>query len=392
MYVTRHLSIYSKYPVTLSIPPPEAPYSGYLIRKDEESEAEDTCCWGAWKNTRVRKLPFPQNKILTVVHSSGSEEDGSVDQDKVLFIPVLDLPLSSNRYYVIRAKGRYKGQACTCSREDDMGACCFCDIVKDVKPRALDYRNTYQQVEIRSCRHGGFAAKSVAPDGFPPLFLRRKGWELYTSSSQYCKFGEAAGLDVSVRMHLPEFDFPLSDKHSTAMVAGKWYCPFLFVKEGTNLRDQMKNSMFYEMTLEQRWEEIYMCENESNDGNAVVVNVSVQREVASVFGEEAVIDDTHGIDGVMWLRSINHLRGNLRVGLSLAIVEKMRWVQEKGGWVDGEDRDVKVERIEEFEGEMGWKRFGCYVLVESFVLRRIDGSLLLTWDFRHTHRIQSKWE
>ncbi|KAF8407887.1 hypothetical protein HHK36_007025 [Tetracentron sinense] len=52
--------------------------------------------------------------------------------------------------------------------------------------------------------------------------------------------------------------------------------------------------------------------------------------------------------------------------------------------------DVKVEKIEEFGREMGWKRIGCYVLVESFVLRRIDESLLLTWDFRHTYRIQKQ--
>jgi hypothetical protein len=51
-----------------------------------------------------------------------------------------------------------------------------------------------------------------------------------------------------------------------------------------------------------------------------------------------------------------------------------------------------VKRVEEFGGDGGWKKFGCYVLVERFVLRRMDGSLVLTNDFKHTHQVRSKWE
>ncbi|CAB4295499.1 unnamed protein product [Prunus armeniaca] len=74
----------------------------------------------------------------------------------------------------------------------------------------------------------------------------------------------------------------------------------------------------------------------------------------------------------------------------------MKWEQGRVGWVGGNERRVRVERVEEFGGTGGrWKRFGCYVLVERFVLKRMsmNGSLaLLTYDFKHTHQIRSKWE
>ncbi|OVA06429.1 hypothetical protein BVC80_479g2 [Macleaya cordata] len=103
-----------------------------------------------------------------------------------------------------------------------MNACCFCNIINDVKPRVFDHRDIYQQVEIFK-GNGGFAAKSVAPDGFPPYFLRRKGWKIYTPGSYHCQLGEALGLDVSLRKRLlPELNLPKSSKFSTAVVVRKW--------------------------------------------------------------------------------------------------------------------------------------------------------------------------
>ncbi|KAA8547843.1 hypothetical protein F0562_004272 [Nyssa sinensis] len=301
MYVTRPLSVYRKFPSALSTKPPEAPYSGYLVVRDEESEAQDTYCWGLCKNKRVKKLPFPQDKILKVVHSSEYQETSVT---KVWFLPVLDQPLSSNRYYVIKAKGKYKGKACTCSREEDMGICCFSDEIMDVKPRPFNHRDIYQQVEIRRYHNGGgFYAKSVARDGYPPKFLRKKGWEVDICSSFQLQLREAQGLNTSHLLHLPEFSFPISCKHSAPVVKGKWYCPFVFVKEEARLKDQMRRSLFYEMTLEHWWEEIYSCENESNEGGVVVVNASVQREVALVCGMEAVKDDGRGADGLCLVQS-----------------------------------------------------------------------------------------
>lgn len=111
MYVTRPLSMYRRSPSTLSMPPPDGPYSGYLVITDEEAEAEDTCCWRLCRRKKVKKLPFPQDKIFSVTHASEYEQTSST---KVWFLPVPDHPLASNRYYVIRAKGRQKGYVCLC--------------------------------------------------------------------------------------------------------------------------------------------------------------------------------------------------------------------------------------------------------------------------------------
>ncbi|XP_077236560.1 uncharacterized protein LOC143878130 [Tasmannia lanceolata] len=360
MYVTRPLSLYRKSPEAAVMSPPEGPNSGYLVLFDEESEAEAT----------IRDLPFPQNKILTVKYTKSQGKTQHTHSDKVLFIPVMDQPLSSNRYYVIRADGKHQGKASTCSREEDIGTCCFCNYVRDVKPPPLTHMNIYQQVEIVPRRLSGyFTAKSVAQDGFPPEFLRRKGWRVYTSTPRDCQLGEAHGINVSLRICLPDFNFPISNKRSSSMVVGKWYCPFMFFGEEGSLKDQMKKSLFYEMSMEQLWEEVHMCENDGSQGNFVEVNASVRREIAWLHGEEAVQEDY------------------------LAIVERMRWEEVRGGWVEGKEMDVKVERVEEFGGGGGgWKKFACYVLVERFVLRRMDGSVVLTYDFRHTHRAQCKWE
>lgn len=107
MYVTRPRSLYRSFPGALSLQPEaDVPYSGHLVVSDEESEAMDSSCCGIWRDHRIKRLPFPSDRILQVVHSS-LQEEASVT--KTWFIPVLDHPLSSNRYYVIKAKGRCKG-------------------------------------------------------------------------------------------------------------------------------------------------------------------------------------------------------------------------------------------------------------------------------------------
>ncbi|KAL5741695.1 hypothetical protein ACOSP7_028427 [Xanthoceras sorbifolium] len=394
MYVTRPLSMYRNFPSSLSIEPQEGPNSGFLVITDEEAEAEDTFCWGACKLRQVQRLPFPQDKILSVVHSSDIEE---TIVTKVLFIPVLDQPLSSNRYYVVRANAKYKGQACTSSREMDMGICCFSNVVNDVKPKPFDHRNIYQQFKIHRHYRHSFFAKSAAMDGLPPKFLRKKGWELRTSSRLLPTnhLREALGLDNSLRTLGPSFNFPITNKRSNSIVVGNWYCPFVFVKEeARRLRHQMKMSVFYKMTLEQWWEEIGYWENVNDEDSSVVnVNIDVRREVNSVFGVEAVKEERVDHGGFVWFRVCERSnRGS--VGLSVAIVEKMKWVEEEGGWINGREKEVRVERVEEIRStsESGRKRLGCYVLVESFVLRRMDGRLILRCDYRHTHRVQCKWE
>ena len=70
----------------------------------------------------------------------------------------------------------------------------------------------------------------------------------------------------------------------------------------------------------------------------------------------------------------------------------MKREQVRVGCVGGNEHEVKLEKIEESKGISGWKSFGCYLLVESFVLRRMDGSVVLNYDFKHTHQIKCKWE
>lgn len=103
MYVTRPLSIYRENPGELLVPPPLVPNSGYLVIKDEfPGSDDDACCWDACP--KVRKLPFPQNMTLSVSHRSNEGPPY-----ELWFIPVLDQPLSFNRYYVIIANGSHKG-------------------------------------------------------------------------------------------------------------------------------------------------------------------------------------------------------------------------------------------------------------------------------------------
>ncbi|KAJ0692775.1 hypothetical protein HanPI659440_Chr15g0589741 [Helianthus annuus] len=106
MYVTRSLSHYKTSPEALYLPP-EGPNSGYLVIQDEESETYS--CFGLCKNRYLAELPFPQNKILTTRYSSGSGENRHVSYNEVVFIPVLNQPLSSNRYYALKPHGSHKG-------------------------------------------------------------------------------------------------------------------------------------------------------------------------------------------------------------------------------------------------------------------------------------------
>ncbi|XP_052198231.1 uncharacterized protein LOC127805510 [Diospyros lotus] len=392
MYVTRLLSRCLRSPEYLSLPP-EGPNSGYLVLQDEESET--TTCFGLCKNRYLSDLPFPQNKDLTIRYSSGSGKNRRASHYYIALIPVLNQPLSSNRYYAMKPHGSHKGEAYACSTENNMSACCFCKCIKDVKPMPFDPNDIYQQFHIGpyegACNARGlFTATSIAPDGFPPYFMRRKGWEIYTGTPKNYKLGEALGVNNGLRSRLPDFNFPPHYKTSGAIVVGKWYCPFMFIRDG-KFKDQMKRSMFYEMTLEQRWEQIFACENNSSQGNAVTVDATVQIETAFIEGREATWDESNQANGVVWFRSFG-AGGETTIGLSSLIVYRMRWEQQRAGWTSSGTGLVRVSRTEEFAGSGGWKKYGCYLLVERFVLKRMDGSLSLARDFKHTHVVGSKWE
>ncbi|KAK6242532.1 hypothetical protein SCA6_007921 [Theobroma cacao] len=339
MYVTRPFSMYKKFASELFSPPPEGPNFGVLVIQDEEPEVIVSCWFGLCKlkDYNVRELPFPQNKELLLqyrVYYRGDDDSANFrkyDYYPVLLIPVLNQPLSSNRYYAI------------------------------LPPQ----------------------------DGFPPNLLRIRGLQVFTSSSRIAQLSEAPGLDATLGACLPELNFPLSCKSSSPVVVGKWYSPFMFIKEGI-VKDHIRTSMYYEITLVHKWKQIFECENHGNKGNAVAVDVSVHKELVSIAGRE--VHERNVADQVMWFRSSSDAGGEVTVGLSLAIVERMKWEEERFGWISGNEEKPSVTKGEEYAGIVRWKKFGCHVLVESFILKRMDGSLILTYDFNHTNQIRSRWD
>ncbi|CAA0828340.1 Protein of unknown function (DUF1262 [Striga hermonthica] len=356
----------------------------------------DSFCCEMWRSDKIKRLPFPSDKILQVVHSSLHEQ---ATVTNVWFVPVLDRPLSVNRYYIVKARGRHKGQAYTCSREGDVGMCCFNSQQTEPKIRQFDHRDRYQQFEIRPYPGGGFFARSIEWDGYPPSFLRRDGWEVHIAPSSKLHLRECRGLiSNSILMeYRPELSSPLHSKRSTPVVLGRWYCPFVFVKEEKlTTREQMKESMVYELWLERWWEEVHYVRNEDTNSrrtNVVVVDARVKRLTCSVYGMDGEREGRRDAYGFVWFKGRECCTKRvLPVGLSGALFEKMSWVKETRGWFDGE-RVVRVCGDREVGGDaVGWRKFGCYVLVESFVLRRMDGSLVISFGFRNVDKIECKWE
>ncbi|KAL9856337.1 hypothetical protein AtNW77_Chr1g0014731 [Arabidopsis thaliana] len=367
MYVTRRLSEYQRNRSEL----PESPNSGVLIIQDEESRP--TCCFGSCYRATLKGLPFPQNANLIVSYGSSRIflNQTITYIDPVVFIPVLDQPLSSNRYYVIKRGGKHSGKASANAKEEDRVPCCFCfSYVPEAKPQEADPNDIYQQFQIHQKRSSSryYTATSVAPNGKPPEFLKRKYWNAeYSTSEDFGLKDDAKGIYTEIRSELPS-DF------NTSVVVGKWYVPFIFVKEG-NPKDQLKSSAYYSMILLQRWEEVYSCENAYNENREVVVDVEVEPEVVKLEGQE-----------------IGKNTKSKRIGLRSVVMERMKWEEERFGWKIEPQRAV-VKKSERFNGGgSNWKSYGCYVLVESFELRRKDKSLVLTFEFKHVDKLRTKWE
>ncbi|XP_019098978.1 PREDICTED: uncharacterized protein LOC104772451 [Camelina sativa] len=384
MYVTKRLSEYQRNPSELTLLPTEGPNSGVLVIQDEESQP--TCCFGKCFDCDLNGLPFPQNTKVTVKYQIGTGDDRIVLLDRVALIPVLHQPPSSNHYYVIRRSGKHTGEACVSAKEGDRASCCICfTYVSNATPRPLDPFDIYQQFEIhqKGSSTQKFFATSVASDGIPPRFLRRKGWAVSFSSSQdYGLIDDAKGVDVKLRYELPDI--------YKGVVVGKWYVPFLFVKEG-DAKDQMKKFMYYSVTLHQRFEEVFFCQNVDNKHCEVVVDVEVETEVVKLEGEK-IASETKGVDsdGVVWF----NVSVTEKIGLGSVVLERMKWEEERFGWSKkGDQMKSSIKRSEKFEGGgPHWKSFRCYVLVETFELKRTDGSLVLTYEFRHVDKLKSKWD
>ncbi|CAF2258815.1 BnaA08g24240D [Brassica napus] len=381
MYITRRLSEYRRYPSELTQPPPEGPSSGVLVIHDQHSQIQSTCCFGSCEVVECNHsgLPLTQNLKLAVLFNSGGDDSTN---DPIVFIPVLDKPLSSNCYYAIRRRGKYSGEASTSAKEEDIVSCCLClTQVPEAKPKQLDPYDTYQQFEIHQKKPSSryYHATSVAPDGVPPWFLKKKEWTVsYSRSQEFELRDDGKGLNKELRSELPAL--------GASVVVGKWYVPFIFVKE-KDAKDQIKRSVYYSLTLEQRWEEVFSHENDKSENHDVVVDVEVEDEVVKLGGQEI----TRGVNenGFVWFGV-----GDRKIGLRSVVVERMKWEEERFGWRSkGEqERAMVVKRLEEKPKDGSfWKSYHCYVLIESFVLKRMDESLVLTYEFRHADKLKSKW-
>ncbi|CAD6245031.1 unnamed protein product [Miscanthus lutarioriparius] len=329
MYATKPLSLFKSHPEAASGAPPEGRNSGYLVVKGAADE--ETSCWGLFPDRRVRELPFPQDRVLKVRASTGG---------------------------LVRA----------CSREEDKVTCCFFRCIKDVAPRPFDPADVYQQMEIVQRRRGWFTARAVAANGFPSSLYRSKYWEVYASKTG--KFdlgvGDAMGMDAALRSRqLADYAFPVA---ATAAAVGKWYSPFFLIKEaGVAPREQMERSAFYEVTLELRWEPVHAY---SGGGSKLA---SMRAYIGgSAEAEEDLNSRRHG-DAYLWFKAA---AARQHLGVCKSVLERMRWEESREGWVDEEDAEKVTS--------------GGSVLVERFVVKRLDGSVVVAFDFLHLSKVRAK--
>lgn len=105
MYTTKPLSLFKSHPEVAAESPPEGGNAGYLVMKAAtDDEDDEITCWGT--SRRVLELPFPQNRVLRVEYGVG---DNSTYQENVVFVPIPDQPLASNRYYIVVAMASTRG-------------------------------------------------------------------------------------------------------------------------------------------------------------------------------------------------------------------------------------------------------------------------------------------
>ncbi|CAL0308021.1 unnamed protein product [Lupinus luteus] len=100
--------------------------------------------------------------------------------------------------------------------------------------------------------------------------------------------------------------------------------------------------------------------------NTVNVDAVVQREKVVVAGWEAMIDEVEVAEGVLWFNSFSNVGEKNSVGLSSAIVERMKWEQERVGWIEGKEKQIRVTKVEVFEGTKEWKKLNTELTVLGY--------------------------
>uniref|UniRef100_A0ACD5VCU5 Uncharacterized protein n=1 Tax=Avena sativa TaxID=4498 RepID=A0ACD5VCU5_AVESA len=205
---------------------------------------------------------------------------------------------------------------------------------------------------------------------------------------------DAQGMDSALRRRMPDFQsVSIAESCSPAVLVGRWYVPFMFVKADgdRSLKDQFRRCTFYEMTMDQSWAQICTSDNPGHDKPADVrVTVTVRPFAAQVDGTSMVQEGwPQAGGGAVWFRPAAPAAAMAAtVALDTVVWERMMWELEREGWVANGDQE-RIERVERRDSH--WHKFACYVLLERFRLKRMDGSLALTCEFLHTDKIKPKW-
>ncbi|CAK9316810.1 unnamed protein product [Citrullus colocynthis] len=158
-----------------------------------------------------------------------------------------------------------------------------------------------------------FVSKSMAPDGVPQYFLSHQGWTADTKTLENFDATPALGVDVAVRARLPKLD------SKDPMMVGKWYCPFIFIRDG-EVGAQMRDSVHYQMTLQQIGMRYLNAKIKMATTMWRWMFVLRGRRGALLAAERVVVSD-----GFMWFCASSE------VGLSMAVVERVKWEEERVG-------------------------------------------------------------
>lgn len=170
MYVTRPMSRYQDNPQAAAEPPPDGPGSGILVVEDEAAVERATRWWGLWLDRQVYGLPFPQSRKLKVEYATARMDGGGragtthrththTYLDDVVFVPVVGQPLSSGRYYAVRATGEARREGVGVLEGGGHG-----DVLR---PLVLGGRRAAAAVRPRRrLPAGGGAAAAAAREGF----------------------------------------------------------------------------------------------------------------------------------------------------------------------------------------------------------------------------------
>ncbi|KAJ4825142.1 hypothetical protein Tsubulata_008678 [Turnera subulata] len=368
MYATRLLSQCQKNPSLLSttLQPSEGPYSGYLVTWDDEDEPSITQpgCWftSNVRSSPLKKLPLPHDKELAIYPMlRGYSNKNYVT---CIFVPVLDQPLSSNKYYLLKHPF-HLGKVATATKSGEKDRNC-------IGSTEFHYNNIYQQFQIwPSQKYERFKISPVTPDAVCPDSLAAEEMAIRTCDSRLPETSQVNGLDATLRMQLPRFQLSQPNRKSTdPLVVGEWYIPSMFVQEKPLLgRDSLYK--MYLVHLEQRWVEADLS------GKNVL-----KTDAAYIYDKKARWSNDYDTDGYASFVAYNATSQEIerQVRLSGAVVKKMLWLQEKGGWTM--DKRIKDKAIKD-----ACKGRKPYLLVETFRMWGWDNNEVLRWHFIHSHRI-----